>query len=327
LRFIFFATALAALLPLSTRAEQPGADDERPPDLPGKLVDLGGRRLHAKLAGAGSPAVVIENGAGAFSTDWALVALEVAKFTRVVTYDRAGYAWSDRGPLQDAIETTLDDLHLLLRKLEVRPPYILVGASLGAIYIRAYQRRYPEEVAGLVFVDGTHDEGITFQYDGKRMPISRLSADELRQAYAQYEQDAPRPRLGPAAQPPFDRLPVELRKARHWAMAKLITEVGLLPKGLAAAESWRQEFTALRHERVAMPHHLGDLPLIAIERGRDLDPTWQAQQKENAALSRRGQLRQAEKSGHMIHLYEPELVTEAIREVVYAARGKEEAKE
>ena len=67
-------------------------------------MDLGGRRLHTILAGAGSPAVVIETGAGAFSVDWTLVQPEVAKVTRVLTYDRAGYAWSDRGPTQDTID-------------------------------------------------------------------------------------------------------------------------------------------------------------------------------------------------------------------------------
>src|SRR5262245_18520359 len=65
---------------------------------PGKLIDIGGRRLHINCAGEGSPAVVMETGASAFSLDWSLVQPEVAKFTRVCTYDRAGYAWSDSGP-------------------------------------------------------------------------------------------------------------------------------------------------------------------------------------------------------------------------------------
>jgi pimeloyl-ACP methyl ester carboxylesterase len=304
----------AALISPSLRGAQP--DGEAKPKPPGKLVDLGGRRLHVNVSGAGEPAVVIENGAGAFSVDWALVQPEVAKFTRVVTYDRAGYAWSDPGPFQDAIEPTVDDLHLLLREAGVRPPYVMVGASLGAIYVRSFQRRYPEEVAGLVFVDGTHDEGITFMLDGTRRPISQLSAGDLRRAYEQYEREAPRPKLGAADQSPLDRLPAELREVRHWAMGKLIEEVGLLPKGASAAESWRQEFTALRRQRLAESHPLGDLPLIAIERGKDGDEAWHAQQVQLAALSRRGQLLRAEGSGHMIHLYEPDVVTRAIREVI-----------
>jgi pimeloyl-ACP methyl ester carboxylesterase len=312
--------AIALIFP-AIRAAQPGEQDGRRPDPPGKLVDLGGRKLHVNLAGTGSPAVVIESGAGAFSIDWALVQPEVAKFTQVLTYDRAGYAWSDPGPFQDTIEQTSDDLHLLLHKIGVRPPYVMVGASLGAIYIRAFQRRFPVEVAGLVFVDGTHDEGITFMFEGLRRPISHLSAQDLRRAYEQYEREAPRPKLGAADQPPLDRLPDGLRAARHWAMGKFIAEVGLLPKGAAAAESWRQEFTALRRQRLDDAHPLGDLPLVAIERGKDSNEVWQGQQKEVAALSRLGRLLTADDSGHMIHLYEPDAVTRAIREVVTAARS------
>jgi pimeloyl-ACP methyl ester carboxylesterase len=89
-------TILALQIALTTRS----ADEVIPKPL-GKLVGLGGRRLHVNLTGAGAPVVVMENGGGAFSVDWALVQPEVAKFARVLTYDRAGYAWSDRGPTQD----------------------------------------------------------------------------------------------------------------------------------------------------------------------------------------------------------------------------------
>src|SRR4051794_21880018 len=67
----------------------------------GEMVDLGGRRLHLNCTGSGTPAVMVENGGGSFSIEWALVQLDVAKQTRICTYDRAGYAWSDRGPVDD----------------------------------------------------------------------------------------------------------------------------------------------------------------------------------------------------------------------------------
>jgi pimeloyl-ACP methyl ester carboxylesterase len=299
-----------------------GDEDKAAPNPPGRLVDLGGRRLHALVTGDGSPTVVFENGAGAFSVDWARVQPKVSTFARAVTYDRAGYAWSNRGPAQDTIEQTVDDLHLLLREVGARPPYVLVGASLGCAYLRAYQRRFPDQVVGMVFVDGTHDEAITFMLAGKRRPISHLSAEELRTAYRQYEKDAPRPKLGPADQSPLDRLPPDLQKARHWAMGKLIEEVGLLPQGIAAAESWRQEFTALRRQRTGGKYPLGDLPLIVVERSEDINETWHSQQGELAALSRAGKLVRAKGSGHMIHLYQPDIVAQAIQEVVAAAKKK-----
>jgi pimeloyl-ACP methyl ester carboxylesterase len=193
---------------------------------------------------------------------------------------------------------------------------------LGAIYARAYQRRFPENIAGLVFVDGTHDEGITLIKAGKPVPISHLSAAELPIAYNESVRIAPKPNVGPADAPPFDRLPEELRKARKWAFENLIAQVGLLPNGLTAAESWRQEFTALRLDRLARPHPLGALPLVVLERTEGSDDVWHAQQLQLAALSSNGRLIRAEKSGHMIHLYRPDLVAEAIWDVISRSRDR-----
>ena len=105
----------------------------------GRLVDVGGRRLHQICTGAGSPAVVIENGAGSFSVEWSRVQAEVATFTEVCSYDRAGYAWSDKGPTQDTVEQTVDDLHRLLQKT-IKPPYVMVGASLRDVVTSARER-------------------------------------------------------------------------------------------------------------------------------------------------------------------------------------------
>jgi pimeloyl-ACP methyl ester carboxylesterase len=287
----------------------------------GRLVDVGGRRLHQICTGAGSPAVVIENGAGSFSVEWSRVQAEVATFTEVCSYDRAGYAWSDKGPAQDTVEQTVDDLHRLLQKT-IKPPYVMVGASLGAIYVRAYHRRFSEQITGMVFVDGTHDEAVTFMLAGQRRPISVLSARELGEAYAQYERDAPRPSAGRPDQEPLDRLPPDLQRARYWAFEKLVNEVGLLPKGRAAAESWREEFTALRRQRVSNAHPLGNLPLVVLERSVDSDATWHAQQVELAGLSASGRLIKVADSGHMIHLYQPAAVAAAIRNVVATGRER-----
>ena len=103
---------LFRLLPLLWTALAPGQE----PVPPGQLIDLGGRRLHLNCAGAGSPTVIVENGGGSFSVEWALVQTAVATFARICAYDRAGYAWSDRGPVDDGIEQIIDDLNLLLRR-------------------------------------------------------------------------------------------------------------------------------------------------------------------------------------------------------------------
>jgi pimeloyl-ACP methyl ester carboxylesterase len=286
---------------------------------PGKLYDLGGRRLHAICAGAGSPAVVVENGAGAFSIDWALVHPEVAKFTQICTYDRAGSAWSDPGPIMDGVEQTVDDLHLLLQKAGVRPPYVLVGASLGGMFVRAYQRRYPEQVEGLVLVDSVHDEGMAF---GKPKPLPLMSAGELEAVFRGFQKNPPPPpQLPTAVEDPIDRLPKELQAPRLWADRRY-QAVRDFCKGLVTVESWRQELFAQRRQRLGEPHPLGNLPLTVLARTKDSDDRRRKMQSELAALSSAGRLMWAENSGHEIHLYRPDIVIQAIREITAAAREK-----
>ena len=272
--------------------------------------------------GQASPTVIVVTGGGGFSMEWVLVQPLVAKSARICVYDRAGYAWSDRGPVDDGIEQTVDDLHLLARKAQLKKPFVLVGQSLGALYARAYQRRFPDEVAGMVFVDGTPDEDVRMVVDGKRVALSRLSREELPKAHEEYLKSVPELKPGAADAPPFDKLPAELQVARQWAFAKIVREMGWLPNTLAAAESWRKEFTALLRRRLSEPHPLGELPLRVVERGKDSSETWHDQQVQLAALSLKGKLMRAEGSGHMVHLEQPEFVAQAIGEVVMECTGR-----
>jgi pimeloyl-ACP methyl ester carboxylesterase len=283
-------------------------------------VDLGSRRLHLICQGSGSPAVILENGSSGFSIDWALVQPEVAKFTHVCAYDRAGYAWSEAGPARGAVEPTIDDLHLLLRKAGIRPPYVLVGASLGGIYTRAYQRRYPEEVVGMVLDDPTSDEGLGYRVKGKDKLIHEMSAQDMRECFEPllrkgWRRDAPS-----KVEEPYDRLPKDLQAARLWAERKFVAEDDIYQEYIAA-QSWRQEFTALRRERLDQAHPLDSLPLIVLGRKQDDWETRRRHLAELKALSSAGKLIVAEDSGHEIHLYRPELVVKAIREVVTSARN------
>lgn len=100
----------------------------------GELINIGPRKLHIHCTGSGSPTVIVENGGAAFSFDWELVQPQVARFARICTYDRAGYAWSDAGPELDTFDQTANDLHLLLAKAGIWGPYVLVGHSLGVCW-------------------------------------------------------------------------------------------------------------------------------------------------------------------------------------------------
>ena len=127
------------------------------PTPPGKLVDLGGHKLHVNCTGKGSPTVVIENGLGDFSFDWILVQKKVETFTRVCTYDRAGYAWSEPGPKPRTFAQINLDLRDALARLNEKGPYVLVGHSYGGPVIRNFAVMYPHDVAGMVQVDAAFE--------------------------------------------------------------------------------------------------------------------------------------------------------------------------
>jgi pimeloyl-ACP methyl ester carboxylesterase len=130
-------------------------------DLPrriGQAVDVGGRTLNLYCSGEGSPAVILETGGNSPGYGWMPIQTKLAAFTRACWYDRAGVGWSDppQGPRTSA--SVVSDLHQALSRAGVAPPYVLVGASIGGEYARVYTSRYPQDVAGLVFVDSAHPD-------------------------------------------------------------------------------------------------------------------------------------------------------------------------
>lgn len=104
---------------------------------PGQLVDIGGYYLHFQSSGSGSPTEVLDAGLGGSGVAWAHIQPEVAKFTRAISYDRAGLGWSDRGPKGSTSKQIVNELHTLLRQAEIPGPYVLVGASFGGYPVRA----------------------------------------------------------------------------------------------------------------------------------------------------------------------------------------------
>src|SRR5262249_27242964 len=95
---------------------------------------------------------------GDFSFDWDLVQSRVAKFARAVTYDRAGYAWSEPGPMPRTMRQIAYELREGLHRAGVKGPYLLVGHSLGGLIVRVFASQFPDEVAGIVLVDSTHED-------------------------------------------------------------------------------------------------------------------------------------------------------------------------
>lgn len=293
---------IAAALPCIPMSAQAPEPSQAPP---GVLIDIGGHRLHLLCSGAGGPTVILEAGLGAYSVDWGLVQPQVAKFARVCSYDRASYAWSDQGPEPRGLRASVGELHRLLERAGIGPHYVLVGQSWGGRIVRLFAHTYPQEVAGMVLID-TFSEGS-----------------------AEVRVDPPAPESPPPeAGDPADKLPAALGDAHRWAAGKArqpdITDVNEDPGALIRSTT----------EGVRAP--LGDRPLIAISAGRlpsgaddrraGLSPhdklrAHLRQQAFLATLSRNSRFLIARQSFHEVHLYEPDLVADAIRQVVAAARS------
>lgn len=124
---------------------------------PGQIVDVGGFRLHAVVCGQGAPTVVLEPALGGYALQYAHIQSAVSAFTRVIAYDRAGQGWSDASPNPRTPVHLAGELKMLLNRLDLQPPYILVGHSFGGMLTRIYAGLHPEEVAGMVLIDSTHE--------------------------------------------------------------------------------------------------------------------------------------------------------------------------
>lgn len=293
---------------------------EYPP--PGRLVDVGGRKLHINCTGTGSPTVVLMAGGGAFSIDWALVQPRVAETTRVCSFDRAGLAWSDPGPAHETVEQTIADLRALLKASE-KGPYVLVGASIGGIYIRAYQRAFPDDVAGLVFTNSSNRVG--FNVKGKTGLLWDLTDEEIRSGF-------PLPASAKGSRPtregePFDRLPAELQEVRLWLDTRLWQAFDPAKAGPESVLSWRKEFIQEFDETdPGRKPPLGDLPVIVVSSGPSATAADRASRDGAAArldfLSANTVHMIATGSGHEIHLYQPDRVVDAIGQAVTAVRNR-----
>lgn len=153
----FFSAALCLfLLPCAVLGQQTGHSDR--PTSETRFVDVGGHKLRFEVAGTASaapaaPTVVFDSGLGTGLRDWRGIVPEVARFARVVAYDRAGLGESQPGPEPRSFTQAATELHTLLRNAGIAPPYVLVGHSLGGANIRAFAHLYKDEVAGVVFVD------------------------------------------------------------------------------------------------------------------------------------------------------------------------------
>jgi pimeloyl-ACP methyl ester carboxylesterase len=314
---VALAIAGAAYQAIATRQ-----DAQRFPQR-GKSVDIGGFSLNLDCAGTGSHTVILESGLGAPAASWALVQPDVAKFTRVCSYDRAGYGWSDPSPLPHTSLAIAKELHALLLNAGIAPPYILVGHSFGGFNVRVYAGQYPDEVAGVVLVDSSHED------QKARMPAKLREWSEAKQA-RRLEPFMPLLiRLGVVRlllRHQFDSIQIPQPMKDELLYLSLQTQFvhAMVAENLAFDESAQQARAA---------GTLGDKPLIVLTARRSLDlpevPAAEMQAFRNVwvnelqpslvRLSTRGQRIMVEQSDHLIPFEQPQAILSAIRLVMGAS--------
>jgi len=239
--------------------------------MPGHLVDVGGRRLYVQCSGSGSPTVVLVSGLAETSVYWGgWIAPAVAQNTTVCAYDRAGQGWSDppASPQDGAAVAT--DLHTLLANAQIPGPYVLVGHSTGGAYARVFAARYPDQVAGMVFLDSQPNEAFT------GLPDFPSQYSTLRRASALFPSLA---RLGVfrlVNQFASDPLPVPTRDEERAAVSTA-----------SLNRIQRDEFAELPMtlKEAAALTTLGGQPLIVITAGKGAQAGWLSLQDKMTGLS------------------------------------------
>ena len=247
-----------------------------------RMVSVGDRRIAVYCDGEATrlPSVILVPAGGRTAKDWDTVQPEVARFTRVCSYDHANFGQSDRAPVRlQSVDEVVDDLHAWLRASDEKGPFVLVSHSNSGIYVRRFETRYTREVAGLVFLDSAHEE----------------------QALRLHELDP----AGPAPDDVMARVGWYVKPGQRldWQTKVPLIVIGRgIPFERAARDGSNSQNNRMTEEQFAA-----------------WDRIWTEFQKDLAKRSPHGEYRLAQKSGHWIQRDQPEVVVQAIRDVCRTA--------
>ena len=285
--------------------------------IPGELVSVGEHEFHLLCEGNGSPLILLENGLWGSYPDWFYVIEGIRSTTKVCAYDRLGMGWSSKNDKPTRASDVADYLHELRQAADIHEPMILVGFSAGGLYVREYQKRYPEDVVGMLLIDSAHEQqAFRIEHISKDLSLERLCSAIAWTGIARL--------LGL-----FDDFPEKSFSAQqHEEQLRAYHRSGFC-SGLV------QQYQGFEEDLFAdtLPQDMGDLPLTVVSAGKTLreqvlndavsddflsehEREWPELQKGLAGLSSQSTHIIAQGSGHAVQLEKPQVVIEALKKLV-----------
>lgn len=313
----------------------------------GKLYEVNGSTWHLNCMGEGEPTILVDCGLASFSVDWQLIQPEVAKHTRICTYDRAGTGWSDPVPGPRTSLLMMSQLRALLDAANIRGPFIVAGQSLGGLNLRLFTHLYPAEVLGAVLIEGAHEDiyarlGPNFRSlldstallrypatAAAHLGVARLVINTVLAVPAMHRfvnQHFSDNMLGHFSAEQLERLVVP----RCWS--------NYLPTVIREFAGFAASTSQVKVARAIQPQVFGDKKLVVVKANVDkaarrfrrvsyfsveaFKRTWTDMQHDLLNLSSNSELRVADQSGHSIMLEQPDIIATAILDVLAAVRQR-----
>ena len=283
---------------------------------PGKIVIIDGHRTHIYCTGSGSPTIVLEAGAGNDSVVWSGVQPVLSKTTRVCSYDRAGSGWSDAVPGPRDADHVADELHQLLTQVGVTGPVVLMGHSIGGIYLRDYATRFPQNIDGLVFVDSA----TPFQDRDPAMKGGRSGPPSW---FVSVAMKVGLPRLIGMCTEGADNAGDRIRKLQAEANCRLHSSAMFAEVG-----SFEQSSQQTVHSGpygaipiLVISHDPSKMPPLHTQEDVDRQKAWSRMQEDLKKLSTRSRRVVAKGSTHDVMLDRPDLIENEVPLFIEQIRG------
>ena len=264
------------------------------------MLDVGGYSLYVEDSGSGKVNVIFDSGMGDDLSVWNKVANKVSKFSRVITYDRAGLGWSEESPKKRDSKAIIEELHSILKQKNLTGPIVLVGHAFGGVNMQLYALTYPEDIAALVLVDSAHEDRIN------RMPRTGLFQKYVFK-FGMLAAPFGLPRLYLSNISPEERAKKSTTKHQYTSL----DEASYFPQSLNQLDTQNPNY--------------GDLPLVVIARNQPSSEIqnkttkqyiWAGLQESLASRSTDSTLIFTGERQHSIHKVQPEIVIEAIQTLV-----------